>query len=405
MNTTATQPVPERNGTLRVLTFATLFPSANRPRHGVFVEQRLRQLVRTGEISARVICPVPWFPSSITRFGRYADFARVPLDETRYGVPVLYPRFPVLPKFGMSIAPSLMVAAMTPVLRRQIQSGFDFDLIDAHYFYPEGVAAVRIGRRLGRPVVVTARGSDINVFPRYALPRRQIVRAARNSKRVITVSRALKDRLSELGVPEDHVVVLPNGVDLDMFSPLDRLEVRRQLNLSGVVVLSVGNLIESKGHHYAIRALKWLPDATLVIVGEGKLRPKLERLAQDAQVAQRVVFTGDVRHEQTKLYYNAADVLVLASSREGMPNVVIEALACGCPVVATRVGGIPEVVSEADCGVLIDDRDPETVARGIQAVLERFRERHAIRRYAERFGWRDTARRQLDLFREVVATR
>lgn len=405
MSPTAIQAVPEQREALRVLTFASLYPSEARPRHGVFVEQRLRQLVQTGEISARVVCPVPWFPARSARFGQYAEFARVSREETRHGIVVRYPRYPVVPKIGMSIAPALMAAASLPVLKKQIHSGFDFDLIDAHYFYPDGVAAVRIARRLGRPVIVTARGSDINVFPRYALPRRQILRAARDSDRVVTVSRALKDRLCELGVPDEQVVVLPNGVDLELFSPSDRVEARRRLDVDGDVILSVGNLVEAKGHHLAIEALRQLSRATLIIVGEGGLRPRLEQRARDAGVAGRVRFAGAVKHEEISGYYNAADALVLASSREGMPNVVLEALACGCPVVATRVGGIPEVVSESDCGVLIDDRTPGAIACGLQTAMERHRDRGAIRQYAKRFGWHETSRRQLELFREVTAGR
>jgi hypothetical protein len=146
---------------VRILTFTTLYPSEARPQHGIFVETRLRKLVESGAVQSRVIAPCPWFPFMSPRFGRYSDFARVPREEIRYGLQVEHPRYPLLPKIGMSSAPIGLFSAVLPLLRRQIREGRDFDLIDAHYFYPDGVAAVLLGRALGRPVVVTARGDDL----------------------------------------------------------------------------------------------------------------------------------------------------------------------------------------------------------------------------------------------------
>lgn len=146
---------------IRLLTFSTLYPNAARPNHGVFVENRLRQLLASGEAVSTVLAPIPYFPSSAPCFGEWARYAAAPAAETRNGIEVLHPRYLAIPKIGMSVAPFLLYRAMIPVLRRLLASGRRFDAIDAHYFYPDGVAAVWLGRYFRLPVVVTARGSDV----------------------------------------------------------------------------------------------------------------------------------------------------------------------------------------------------------------------------------------------------
>src|SRR5699024_6763080 len=158
---------------------------------------------------------------------------------------------------------------------------------DAHYFYPDGVAAVRLGRRLGLPVVVTARGRDINLIPQFRYARRMITRAARQASAVITVSEALKSSLVALEVPDKQITTLRNGVDLRRFRPVDQGAVREKLGLGGNVLLSVGHLTALKGHDLVIQALPSLPEATLVVIGEGRLKAGLRRLAERIGVAER----------------------------------------------------------------------------------------------------------------------
>ena len=222
--------------TIKVLTFTTLYPNSIQEYHGIFVENRLRHLVASGQVDARVIAPVPWFPLHSQAFGYYADFARVPRKETRKGVEVLHPRYPVVPKIGMTLAPLLLYQATKSTIRRVIAAGFDFDLIDAHYFYPDGVAAVLLGRYFKKPVVVTARGTDINLIPRYTLPRQMIRWAANNAAGLVTVCAALKRELANLGVEPERIQVLRNGVDLSVFRPVDRDSAREQVGMQGPAV-------------------------------------------------------------------------------------------------------------------------------------------------------------------------
>ncbi|MGZ9190171.1 MAG: glycosyltransferase, partial [Nitrospira sp.] len=257
------------NGPIRILTFSTLYPNAAQGTHGIFVENRLRHLVASNKVSARVVAPVPWFPFRGEVFGHYGQLGRVPSREVRFGIDIVHPRYPVLPKIGMSVAPLSLYASVKPVLARLINNGWDFDLLDAHYFYPDGVAAAMLGRAFGKPVTITARGTDINLIPRYPLPRRMIRWAAERADGLITVCAALKDELVRLGIPPERVRTLRNGVDLEVFRPVNRQQARRTLTVSGPVLASVGNLIARKGHDLVIRALEHLPDVTLLIAGEG----------------------------------------------------------------------------------------------------------------------------------------
>ena len=207
---------------MRILTFTTLYPSALQPQHGIFVETRLRNLVASRAVDARVVAPCPWFPSASARFGRYGLSARIPREENRHGLHIDHPRYPMLPKIGMSAAPLGLFAAVLPLLRRQIVDGLDFDLIDAHFFYPDGPAAVLLGLALGRPAVVTARGSDLNIIARHVIPRQWIRWAAQHADGLVAVSSGLRQRLVELGIAAERVQVLRNGVDLAFFHPYDR---------------------------------------------------------------------------------------------------------------------------------------------------------------------------------------
>ena len=302
----------------------------------------------------------------------------------------------------MTLAPLTMYASLRRFVRRMIRDGYDFDLIDAHYFYPDGVAAMMLGKYLSKPVVITARGTDLNLIPSYALPRRQIIWAAQHAQGMITVCQALKDILVGMGVPDSKVRTLRNGVDLERFHPTDRDQCRAELNVSGRVLLSVGHLISRKGHDLVIRAMPSLPEFSLLVAGDGPERHRLEALAAELGVAGRVRFLGSVAPADMTRLYNAGDALILASSREGWANVLLEAMACGTPVVASNVWGTPEVVAAPAAGRLMHERSPEGVAQGVRALFDSLPDRTDTRAYAEDFGWDPTTRGQIELFTNIL---
>lgn len=387
---------------MQILTFTTLYPNAAQPSHGVFVENRIRHLAASGEVTPHVIAPVPYFPLTASIFGRYAAMARAPKMERRHGLSIEHPRFPLIPKVGMNMAATLLYYGVRDSVRRAVKEK-KIQLIDAHYFYPDGVAAVRLAKELGVPVVITGRGSDLSELTDFPIPRQQIINAALSANALITVCQALKDKLLDLGIPDEKVHVFRNGVDLNLFYPGDRDAIRTDLGVERPLFLSVGHLIPRKGHDLVIRALQKIPDAHLMIAGEGPERATLESLVRDLQLQNRVSFMGSVPHDRLRDFYTAADALVLASSREGWANVLLEAMACGTPVVATDVWGTSEVVHHSVAGRLVKERTPDALAHAMHDMLQSLPARQETRSYAEQFSWDETTQNQLTLFSSLLA--
>jgi len=388
---------------VKVLLFSSLFPNAAQPLHGLFVEQRLLKVLGTGRAQAQVVAPVPWFPVASPAFGEYATFASVPRRENRGGIEIWHPRFVRLPKIGMSSAPLSMALGAFTTLKAIRSAGFDFDVIDAHYYYPDGVAAAILARWFNRPVTITARGTDINLIPQHRLPRVQIRWAADRADANIAVCEALRGEMQELGLEASKLRVLRNGVDLQRFRPMDRADARGQLGLGGGRwLLSVGLLIERKGHDIAIRALERLPDWSLIVAGSGPLEAELKATVARLGLDARVRFAGGVPQAELPVYYSAADALVLASSREGWANVLLESMACGTPVIASAVWGTPEVVTSCVAGVLMSERTPEGIVAAVGRLMSDYPERSATRAYAEGFDWRGTTDAQIEIFERLA---
>jgi teichuronic acid biosynthesis glycosyltransferase TuaC len=388
---------------MRLLTFTTLYPSEDRPRHGIFVAERLRQLVASGGVTAQVIA---LRPSASGFFGANSTAKPRPVGvEDHSGIAVHYVNVPTIPALTNWIDPWLWAGAAEAIVKAHRAESAEETILDGHYLYPDGVAAALIGRRLGIPTVITARGSDVNVKGENPVMRRWMRWAGAHCAAIITVSRALAERLSHHRIEAPIVEVLPNGVDLRKFRQLDRTACRARYGASGRVIVSVGHLLADKGHHIAIEALARMPrEAMLLIVGTGPQRDELGKLAERCGVVSRVRFLGLVDHEDMPAVYNAADVLALPSVREGMPNVILESLACGTPVVATNVGGIGEVVTSPVAGELMPERTAGALSAAVAAVAARCVSSAETRAFAEQFGWGRVVERQLDLYRTICAT-
>ncbi len=378
-----------------------------RPSHGIFVETRLRELLRSGEVEVRVVAPVPWFFSTNPRFGEYARMARTPKRETHNGIDVFHPRYFLPPKVGMTIAPITMALGAIPVVQKLIRDGYEFDAIDAHYYYPDGVAAAMLGKYFSKPFTITARGTDLNLIPQFKLPLRMMQWAASHAAASIGVCSALVSVLRSWNIPENRLHVMRNGVDLLRFRPVPQDVARAEIGFNGSpLLISVGYLTERKGHHIAIEALaKILPEhphARLMILGDGEERVRLQSLCRRLDLDGKVTFVGVVPNVELYRWYSAADVMVLASSREGWANVLLEAMACGTPVVATRIWGTPEVVSGKVAGRLVDQRDGISFAETISALLKTYPNRARVREYAENYSWENTTDAQLALFKGIA---
>lgn len=390
---------------MNIVTISSLYPNNKDPKHGIFVETRLRHLVEHyPEVKPIVIAPVPWFPFSHKVFGEYAKYAGVKSCEERHGITVYHPRYLVLPKIGMYLTPKLMERAIKRSLKQLIAKGQQVDVIDGHYFFPDGVAIANAAEALNLPFTCTARGTDINLIPQFSKAKKMIQEVFSRASHLMAVCHALSSEMVNVGATPEKVTTLRNGVDLTLFAPSTEDEqqaLKASLGVESQLVMSVGWLIERKGHHLVIEALLTCPNVVLAIAGDGPNEASLKALVDKLGLNDRVKFLGALSQPELSQWFRAADATVLASSREGWANVLLESMASGTPVVATNVWGTPEVVACFDAGELVE-RNSESISQGLQMVLTNKRSRAATRVYAEQFDWQSTSDGQMDIFKSIV---
>jgi teichuronic acid biosynthesis glycosyltransferase TuaC len=395
---------------MHILTLTTLFPNAMQPVHGLFIRARMEDFTKRYGHTWTVIAPVPWYPRLPFKTSSVYDrFARVPRFEDPRGYPVHHPRFLVVPKMGMGLQGPSMAASIRSLVRR-IHAERPIDLIDGHYVYPDANAALAAGRITGAPVLLSARGTDLNLYPRFPAIRRKIADNLKACGHLICVCSDLKTVAMELGMEDARISVIGNGVDTAKFRPQSQAEARQRLKLpaDGRIILSVGHLTERKGFHLLLRAFAQLRDRgglRVAIVGDGETRQLLHRLAAELGIADRVIFPGAVGNDALPEWYAAGDVFVMASSREGWPNAVCEALACGLPVVGTRVWGMPEIVTGPELGLLIPERTAEALAQGLETALRTSWDRDLIARRGMQRTWKQVSEQMEPVFSSLTSLR
>lgn len=374
---------------LRVLVLSTLFPSARRPNFGIFVERQTLELAARAGVEVQVVAPVGVPPPPLSSLVRYRAALDLPRCERWKGLRVHRPVFRTLPLTAGRFHAAGLERALLPLLSA-IRREFDFDVIAAEFFFPDGVAATAIGRRLGVPVSIKARGSDIHHWARQRTTQAQILRAAHAADGLLAVSDALGRDMIALGMPGARIRTSLTGVDQERFGGIDRADAKRHHNVDGPLVVSVGALIPLKGHDLVIRAVAELPGVRLWIAGEGAERSRLASLADKLGVADRICLLGSVPHDALPSILAAADVMALASEREGLANAWLEALASGTPIVIPDVGGARQVVREPAAGRLVE-RSPGAIARALRELLAFPPDPEAVRAAAAPFTWQANA--------------
>lgn len=371
---------------LRVLTLSTLFPDRTRPGFGAFVERQTLGLAERGDVEVKVVAPYAVPPTAwAKRHPAYAEICRLPTRETWKGLDVLRPPFITLPMVGGLINPASIWWTLLPLLDA-LRAEFPFDVIDTEFFYPDGPAAVRLGRRYGVPVSIKARGSDIHLWGEKRVCRRMIAAAGQAADGVLAVSGALRDDMIAMGMPAEKIRVHHTGLDETMFRPRDRAKAKKALGVEGPLVVTAGNLIPLKGQALLIEAMKALPGVTLLVAGRGPDHAALAVRIASGGLRDRIRLLGPLPHAELPGLFAAADVMALPSASEGLANVWVEALACGTPIVITDVGGAREVVDRPAAGRLVE-RTPEAIAEGIADVLAHPRPRDEVAQAAKRFSW------------------
>jgi teichuronic acid biosynthesis glycosyltransferase TuaC len=379
---------------LRVLTYTSLFPSREKPVQGIFIFQRISHLAQRPGVEVQVIAPVPYFPSWLRATGWQKE-GQTPRKEQIGNLAVHHPRYLLLPKISMPFHGMLMFLG-TFLSAARLHRESPFDCIDAHFIYPDCFAAVLLAKLLKLPVIVSARGTDINLYPSFKIIKPMIGWTLRNSAGAIAVSSSLRDVMLEFGLAPESVCVIGNGIDVSRFNPVDPLQARAQLQipLDAQVAVSVGGLVPRKGFHFLIPAVAAIasrhPKLRLYIIGEGEERSRLESLIRECGLQDRSVLVGSVPNEQLRLWYSAADVSCLVSAREGWANVLQESMACGTPVIATRVWGAPEIVVSPDLGILVDQNSP-AISAALESALATHWNRQAIAHHAHQRTWQTVA--------------
>jgi len=401
----ATEPPPTRP--VRILTLASVFPNPTETDYGLFVYRRMREVAERTPV--RAVAPIPYIQYGNPR-RKIPDLANIPLHRSEPHLEIDHPRLFYPPLAGPLVS-AFQWAFLAPLFR-SLERSFRFDVIDAHFAHPEGVTAAMLGRTFGKPVVITIRGNEPTHAANSSFRRRSMQWALGRAARVIAVSRRLRDFAVELGCEPRRVVTIPNGIDSEVFHPCDRGEARRQFGLApeGIYILSAGYLIERKGHHRIAEALGQLKargiQAELLIAGgpgrEGNFEAAIHAAVEAFGVRERVRFLGPLRPDQLSRLMSAADVFCLASSNEGWPNVLHEAMACGAPVVATDVGAAPQMVPNQDVGIVVPFGDIGKLAEGLERALVKRWDRPAIAAWAQQRSWKAVAGEVVALMREVV---
>jgi len=377
-----------------LLVFSTLFPNVRQPNAGVFIRERMFRVAK--ELPVVVVAPQAWFPfQSVLRLLKPHFRPTVPKYENQDGIDVYHPRFLSVPGVFKSLD-GFFLALSSYWLLHRLKNKRRFDIIDAHFAYPDGYAASLLGGWLRLPFTITLRGTEVRLIKQPAM-RQRMLQAMSQAARVFSVSASLKQVAVDAGINPDKVMVVGNGVDTVRFNPISKLEAREKLGIpaDARVLITVGALCERKGFH---RVLDVLPEIRqkfqnchYLIVGgataEGDWDAKLKQQVVELGLQDVVHFLGSLPPDQLALPLSAADVFVLSTRNEGWANVILEAMACGLPVIASDVGGNAEVVANETLGTIVPFDDAEALKKGLLQAFTQEWDRNAIIAYARVNSW------------------
>ena len=379
----------------KILVYSSLFPSRFQPGSGLFVGELVYAL--SENMSIKVVKPVPLLKNVKSNLVE----PRIQWFRNRNEIRVpLFFNFP-----GILKATDGYLMALSTKKPFNRSAGHDTSLVHAHFAYPDAAAALILCRPLNLPLVVTVHGSDVNILAQDTKRKGIIAKTLKKADAVICVSNDLVKKVVQLGVPEQQVCHIPNGVDIEKFRRTDKLKSRQILGIDHFkkIILTVGNLIPIKAYDHLVKALPLMdPETILVMVGQGHDRRLLEKLTNELGVENRVYFAGAIDHKNLFRFYNAADFLVISSHSEGWPTIIFEAFACGLPVLANRVGGISEAVSSPGLGILMDNNDPRTIAKTISKAYARKWNTEELIETARKNSWRSVALKYAKIYEKVL---
>ncbi len=378
----------------RLLVVSRLFPNNSEPLKGIFVKEQLLQLRK--HFGIQVISPVPWsIPWGSKRWRLTAAIhSRHVID----GIEVSYPRYFMIPKVGRFLDGFFYCLSLL-VLMKKFIGRYACDAVVVHWAYPDAFGVILMNYILKKPIFIQVHGSDINTGTRSYLTRRMIVFALKRANKVFSVAYQLREKMVALGIEEDRICVVPNGVNPGVFSPRDRNAVRAQLGLplQKKIVLFVGNLVDVKGLPYLIEAAAFLlearKDLLFLIIGEGRRKEALHHMILQHHLQEDVRLIGSKPHADIPYWMSSCDLFCLPSLSEGCPTVLIEALASGRPVLGTEVGDIPRLLGMSGGGYTVRPGDSKALAGGIAKTLTQVWDPDVLSRSVRELTWDSSARK------------
>ena len=383
---------------MNVLVLTDMFPSKEEPTLGIFVYELSKAISCKNRVI--VIHPQIWDPLR-GKFCRKDNYYNHFND-----IEVYRPRLFIPPKGDKLFLRAMAFFLIALPLVRKLRKQFYFDLIHVHMAGPAGFAAVLLGMIFSKPVIVTAHGSDIHSFPKHFFLKRLVIFTLKKATKVVAVSQSLKESISKMVSSQKELFVIRNGVNYEIFSPMDK--TREMLNLPNdiKIILFIGSLLPIKGVDLLLHAFADInkkDHINLIIIGKGASEQKLKDLTKELHVETQVSFIGTRKHDEIPLWLNACDLLCLPSHNEGFPTVVVEAFACGRPVVATKVGGIPEAITNDTLGILVEPNNKEELTAALNKALEKEWDYQAISEYGKRFSWDTIAEEYFELYKNAVS--
>ncbi len=385
---------------MKVLLLSHMYPNPARPTDGIFVDELAKAL--SSSCSIKVVSPIPIFPF-LSLTWKYKNYNKIPYKLKKRGLHIYYPRFVFIPRFFKFTDWFFYLICIYPFFRKLKKT---FDVIFVHWGYPDGLVAYIIGKLLRKKVVLLVHGNESLCFFESSL-RKLLVKSYLNKiDHIISVSTDLKNKMVRFySVSEEKISVVPNGINPRLFVPETRENARAKLRIpqEGKILLSIARLSFEKRLDNLIKAFSFSKkvlheDIKLYILGDGPEGKKLERLVKEKSLVDYIEFVGNVPHELVPTWLSAADIFCLSSDREGCPVSVIEAMACGRPVIATRVGGIPDLMPGSDFGLLVPAGDVEKLAEAIKLSLVNEWDEKKIIYHGRSYTWIKTAEKVYKIF-------
>ena len=378
----------------KILAISYLFPNSEKPNHGIFVYNRLNAMAKYADVT--VINPIPWSPMH-SFIGKFKHLRNIPAKTQRGNLTIYHPRYLSIPGYAKGIEIPTYRSAVKKVIN---EIGFDFDLIDLHWTFPDLPTGDYLSNRYSVPYRVTLRGMEAFHRQDGGVREATVAKYLEKVDSVISLSQEMLEAAKKIAHTQNKIKVVRNGVDTQLFYYIDQFECRSKLSLptNQKIILGVGSLIHRKGFDVVINALKKLtlkPELSKVhfyILGsegaEGDYRKELRTLVNKLGLKDYVHFVGSVPNRDLIFWYNAADVFCLSSRGEGSPNVLTEALASGCPAVATRVGSVPEIMcSEPNLGAVVEVDNVEIMSERLAESLLTETDRELLAQSIQKYTW------------------